>query len=143
MSVTVNKTHCLLCRKTTRALACGHAYHLKCLHDKKNCTTCGALARYSMKQQCESVPDAMQRVTTGVNGNAFISVTQHDDYGRTTITREIFKDKIAEYAQLAQDTPAAQCQGNLGLMFMKTLMGGRPAALPPIGGGAAMAIARK
>lgn len=119
----VKKSPCLVCRKHAHVLACGHAFHLKCMPDKKNCGSCGALARHSAKQQCDHLPGATQRMTTGVNGNAFISVTQQDAFGRTTITREIFKETAPEYAQLARATPMAQCQGNLGLLFMKTLMG--------------------
>lgn len=90
--------------------------------DKKSCGACGAAAKQSVRQQCVHLANATQRMTTGVNGNAFLSMTQHDEYGRTTITREIYKDKIPEYARLVQATPADRCGGNLGLMFMTTLM---------------------
>jgi len=51
---------------------------------------------HTEKRACDSIPAATQRMTTGANGNAYITVNQQDEWGRTTITREIFKDKAQE-----------------------------------------------
>ena len=123
VNVAVPKSACLVCRKMVRLLSCGHAYHAKCLVVAKKCTTCSATIKHTEKQACLNVAGATQRMTTGVNGNAFITVSQQDEWGRTTVTREIFKDKVQEFTAITQSTAPGQCGGNIGLMFMQTLMG--------------------
>jgi hypothetical protein len=89
----------------------------------KKCPTCSATVKQTEKQLSLNIPGATQRMTTGVNGNAFITVSQKDQWGRTTVTREIFKDKIQEFTAITQATAPGQCGGNIGLLFMQTIMG--------------------
>jgi hypothetical protein len=90
------KSACLKCGKTVTVMSCGHAYHVKCLSKARTCGTCAAIVTHTEKRACDSIPAATQRMTTGANGNAYITVNQQDEWGRTTITREIFKDKAQE-----------------------------------------------
>lgn len=38
--------------------------------------------------------DATERMTEGANGKIYITTTQKDKYGRTTIIREIKREKV-------------------------------------------------
>ena len=67
-------------------------------------------------------------MTTGANGNAYITINQQDQWGRTTIIREIKKDKINDYMATIKDNIKNKKDNkidgktNLGLMFMSQLM---------------------
>ena len=125
-SVVVNNK-CGTCKGIrARALACGHVYHMKCLKKGNCCNKCGEKAKSSVRIKNETFDNATQRMTTGSNGNAFITVNQQDEWGRTTIIREIKKEKINEYMKTVKTTKDNKVNGktNLGLVFMSSLMGG-------------------
>lgn len=117
---------CSTCKKgRARALVCGHVYHLKCLKNKK-CNKCGNLAKTSVQIKNETFDNTTQRMTTGSNGNAFITVNQQDEWGRTTIIREIKKEKVGDYMNTVKNNKDNKVNGksNLGLVFMSSLMNG-------------------
>jgi hypothetical protein len=110
---------CGVCHKgRVRELTCGHVYHVKCLK-KRCCVTCGEVATISVKVKSD-LADATQRLTKGSNGNAFITVNQQDEWGRTTIIREIKKDKINDYMATVKNNKDNKVNGkpNIGLAFM-------------------------
>ena len=119
---------CSVCNKgRSRVLVCGHTFHLKCLV-KNECKVCGAKAKVSTVVKAETFDNATQRMTTGANGNAYITINQQDQWGRTTIIREIKKDKINDYMATIKDNIKNKKDNkidgktNLGLMFMSQLM---------------------
>lgn len=123
MSV-ANVKVCGKCQKNhARVLSCGHVFHMKCLV-KQRCGTCGEPARTTEKIVSEDFDNATQRMTTGANGNAFITLNQQDEWGRTTVIREIKKEKLNEYMTTvkASETNLVNGKQNLGLLFMNTLM---------------------
>jgi predicted nucleotide-binding protein len=116
---------CGTCKKNrARKLVCGHVYHVKCLKNKC-CNKCGVEATTSVKIQNNTFDNATQRMTTGSNGNAYITINQQDEWGRTTITREIKKNKLQDYMTTIKNNKDNNVNGktNLGLVFMSSLMG--------------------
>ena len=115
---------CGICKHgRARMLVCGHVFHMKCLK-KNTCHKCGKLAKTSVKVKSDSFDNTSQRMTTGSNGNAFITINQQDEWGRTTIIREIKKEKINDYMTTVKNNKDNKVNDkvNLGLMFMTSLM---------------------
>ena len=77
-----------------------------CLSDKKKCN-CGAEfknIRVTAKAPADSAiwgKNSTIRKTIGKNGNAFITIHQQDAFGRTTIIREIKKEKFGSFGAMA------------------------------------------
>jgi hypothetical protein len=119
--------NCGVCKgNKARVLVCGHRHHLKCLKGGV-CVDCGTPAKTTTKVKSETFASATQRMTTGVNGNAYITINQQDEWGRTTIIREIKKDKIHSYVKTVKNNKDNKVEGevNLGLMFMSSLIGAK------------------
>ena len=122
--ITYTKTSCSACNKgRARVLACGHTFHLKCLVNSQ-CKECG----FDIKGDIKKCDNFTQSITTNTNGNVLITVNQQDQWGRTTIIREIKKDKINDYMATIKDNIKNKKDNkidgktNLGLMFMSQLM---------------------
>ena len=123
----VGVSSCGVCKEArARVLVCGHRYHLKCLKGGM-CVDCGTPAKTTVKVKSEAFDSSTQRMTTGANGNAYITINQRDEWGRTTIIREIKKDKISEYVKTVKTNKDNKVEGkvNLGLMFMSSLIGSK------------------
>lgn len=92
----------------------------------KGLCECGNAAKTTVKVKAKMFDNATQRMTTGSNGNAFITVNQQDEWGRTTIIREIKKEKVGEYIKTIRNNTDCKVNGktNLGLVFMSSLMSG-------------------
>ena len=118
-------TKCSTCNLLkARCFPCGHTHHVACLTNRKQCNTCNQPIKLTDRKKSDRFADARQTTTVGVNGNVFITVNQNDEWGRTTITREIKKNKIQEYQKVVLNNKDNKINGNLniGLQFMQSLM---------------------
>lgn len=107
-------TTCLSCNQSrAKTLPCGHSYHLKCLPDRTTCVTCrpinnNLVHRHNSKAsrfnpfsfQKSFGKDTTKKATIAKNGNLFLTINQKDQYGRTTITREIKHQHVHQFKHL-------------------------------------------
>jgi hypothetical protein len=127
---------CIECGKGRAREINGEMLHLKCVNAKSvvkcskevrgmkgngnECVESGVKGvKKSYSGVCEKFENSKQKATVGVNGNVYISVTQVDSCGRTTIIREIKKDKVSEYEKRVQSDEG----GDMGVNFIRLLMG--------------------
>lgn len=104
-------TNCISCGKNrAKKLSCGHISHMGCMHGSK-CPCCSqdavvvkgvSLSRNSIAKPFSNkkLENTTQRLTTGRNGNAFITINQRDEWGRTTIIREVVADKMNDFQKM-------------------------------------------
>lgn len=100
---------CRICHKHTvsKARSCGHAFHTRCAGSR--CPVCskavsvvhGGVTKATKKsvvQPCVGLDNATKRLTESANGDIYMSVTQRDQWGHTTVIRHVKADKAHEFA---------------------------------------------
>ena len=78
-----------------------------------------AVLKRTRVEECKKVKDATKRLTTGVNGNTYISVIERDERGRTTIIREIKASKASEFASMMNTEVTAPANTAESITYQK------------------------